>query len=70
MKPVEKGYLRKVRINNGGYDPNGAYYGVGEPVYEFFNDGNLDTAVRAKDRATAKSQVRAFYPEYEIRFYN
>lgn len=33
-----KVYLRRVRINNGGYDRPGSYWGTGQPLYYFQAD--------------------------------
>lgn len=56
-------YLRAVRIDDGGYDPEGTYFGLGEPIYwAATQDGALDTTLRAKDREDAKAQVRKLYP--------
>lgn len=30
---VSKFYLQRVRINSGGYDSGGAYWGIGSPLY-------------------------------------
>lgn len=57
--------LRRIRLNAGGYDRSGRYYGVGSPLYEYAADGiNDDYAVdiRAADRADAKSIILAKYP--------
>ena len=64
--------LRRVRLNNGGYNNMGHYYGRGAPLYEFDNDatpcrGDEGGTVRASDRAHAKRQILAIYPD--ARFY-
>lgn len=58
--------LRKVRINNGGYDDSGRYWGVGKPLYSYDPDDFTNEYdgghVRAYDREDAKTQVKAKYP--------
>lgn len=58
--------LYRVRLNNGGYDRNGAYWGIGNPLYacvpescDHFNDWFL----RARDRDHAKAVVIARWPK-------
>ena len=61
-------YLRKVRLNNGGYDSNGTYFGIGAPLYWCANDdGDIDFMLRAYDRADAREQVLARYPKAKVR---
>ena len=55
--------LRKVRIDSGGYDPNGTYFGWGEPLYWYADvDGTVDAMLRAGSRETAKARIREQYP--------
>jgi hypothetical protein len=50
-------YLRRIRINSGGYDAGGAYWGLGAPLYECQDqDGNTIT-LRARNRDEAKRQI-------------
>ena len=62
--------LQKVRLDSGGYDINGTYFGGGgDSVYWFANDeGTVDGTLRAASRSAAKKQVREEYSE--ARFYN
>ena len=61
--------LQRVRINNGGYDALGTYWGVGEPLYWCANaDCTIDFALRASSREQAKAIVRKTYPN--AKFYN
>ena len=62
-----KFYLRKVRLDNGGYDPNGTYFGHGQPLYWCTDDDEVDFMLRASTRDEAKASVREEYPE--ARFY-
>jgi hypothetical protein len=57
-------YLRQVRIDSGGYDPNGTYFGVGHPIYWYADaDGEVDGITRAPNRDGAKHAVRMTYPK-------
>jgi hypothetical protein len=57
-------YLQRVRLDSGGYDCGGAYWGHGtEPLYRYCSeDGEADGFIRAKDRAAAKAKVLALVP--------
>ena len=62
--------LRRVRLDSGGYDPGGAYWGHAEPLYWYAADtehGQVDGYVRARTRERAKAEVRECYPD--ARFY-
>lgn len=61
--------LRRVRLDNGGYDSLGTYWGHGEPLYWVANEeGSIDYNIRASSRDAAKAEVRFSYPK--ARFYN
>jgi hypothetical protein len=54
--------LRRVRLNRGGYDAYGSYWGAGQPLY-WYNfigaDGQeVDDHIRADDRDHAKEVIR------------
>ena len=56
-------YLRRVRINSGGYCPKGTYFGIGRPLYWAADaDGEVDFVIRADDREDAKLEVLRDYP--------
>ena len=58
-----KFYLTRVRINRGGYDSGGAYWGLGAPLWwACSEDGKVEHFVRAKDRETAKRYLRETFP--------
>jgi hypothetical protein len=60
--------LRRVRLDRGGYDPQGTYFGLGEPLFWAATpDGAYDRTFRAADRDAAKATVRETYPH--ARFY-
>lgn len=55
--------LRRVQLDSGGYDPAGAYFGIGSPLYwAATDDGALDITFRANDRDAAKRKVLAIMP--------
>lgn len=57
-------HLRRVRLDSGGYDPNGTYFGHGERLYWYASDcGSVDAMLRAPSREAAKARVRALYPK-------
>ncbi len=58
-------YFGRVYLDEGGYDPGGAYWGAGTPVYEAYADGFYRT-VRAKDDEDAKRQFAEDAPEAEL----
>lgn len=65
--------LRHIHIDQGGYDPNGTYFGFcdKEPIYWFASDnGEIDGTLRAcgqvgddDGRADAEAQVLAIFPK-------
>ncbi len=55
--------LQRVHLDSGGYDPTGAYFGHGSPLYwAATEDGALDITFRAADRDAAKAHVRDVMP--------
>jgi hypothetical protein len=61
--------LRRIRLDRGGYDSGGAYWGHGQPLYYAgSNCGRLDIFFRAANRIDAKAKVTARYPA--ARFYS
>lgn len=62
----EKTSIERVRLNSGGYDSSGRYFGHGEPLFYFYNRDSWGH-VRARDRADAKAKLRAKCPS--TRFY-
>jgi hypothetical protein len=60
--------LRRIQINNGGYDSGGSYWGLGQPLYWAGSDcGTVDLWFRASDRDDAKEHVRETFPN--VRFH-
>lgn len=56
--------LRRVRLDVGGYDALGTYWGLGLPLYWYADaDGQVDATLRAPDRDAAKREIRSLrYP--------
>jgi hypothetical protein len=60
--------LQRIRLDSGGYDSGGAYWGIGAPLYWCASDdGTIDMFFRAASRDKAKEHVRVQYPT--VRFY-
>lgn len=69
--PVTRFRLQRVPVNEGGYDPGGAYWGKGMPLWQYEADNDEDDVItgftRAMDREDAKLDVLRRYPT--ARFY-
>jgi hypothetical protein len=61
--------LRRVRLDSGGYDVNGTYFGHGPPaLYWCANAENtIDFMLRAASRWQARRQVLQSYPNAKVR---
>lgn len=60
--------LRYVRLDSGGYDINGTYWGHHKRLYWYASDDNrIDGTLHAEDRAEARSKVLAKYPRAKVR---
>lgn len=55
--------LRRVRLNSGGYDSGGAYWGLGAPLYYYENEDGECGYLRARTRDDAKRQVLELVPD-------
>lgn len=55
----EKVRLRRVPINSGGYDPGGAYWGLGGPLWCAWTESGGVLYTRARDRAEAKEKLES-----------
>lgn len=51
--------LQRLRLNSGGYDSGGAYWGIGDPMWVATDGDGIEVFVRATDRDAAKDAVRA-----------
>ncbi len=61
-KPI-KLTLQHIRLDDGGYDTNGTYFGTGDPLYWYADDdGEVDAVLRASGTADAQAKVREIYP--------
>jgi len=64
---VTRLHLQRVPINSQGYDPGGAYWGTGQPLYVAF-DTEADTEYmqeiffRAWTRNEAKEEAKRIFP--------
>lgn len=64
---AQRFYLQRVRLDSGGYDSGGAYWGIGSPLYRFESaDGCLSGFLRARTREQAKAGVRDEHPRAEF----
>lgn len=62
--------LVRVPINSGGYDPGGAYWGIGKPLYCASGSNGGLKYFRAHNRNDAKQQLQdSHHSEEGIRFY-
>jgi len=53
--------LQRVRLNSGGYDSGGSYWGVDAPLY-WATDETESFYFRAADRQAAKTHIRTKHP--------
>lgn len=55
--------VRKVRLNNGGYDSSGKYWGIGQPLYFIQPDDDTRSYyLRAVNREAVKQRIRKLDP--------
>jgi hypothetical protein len=65
VEPQEKVTLRRIRINSGGYDSGGAYWGLGQPLFwwSITQEGEESSGfLRASSRDAAKRQIVELHP--------
>lgn len=55
----ERVHLARVRLDAGGYDRGGAYWGVGKPLFCMWNDDS-EYYFRANDREEAKALLPGY----------
>jgi len=68
----EKTTLIRIKLNAGGYNGQGQYFGNGEPLYWYAmpdGKGYIEGYIRARDRAAAKAEVIAKHPMRRVEFY-
>ena len=62
--------MRRVRLDSGGYDPGGAYFGLGAPLYYAAGDESGYVYVRGASRRYAKAILAELgYIDENSRFY-
>lgn len=62
--PEGRMVLRRVRLDSGGYDSNGTYFGHADPLFWYADEGgNVDAMLRAKSRAEAKAKILSEIPD-------
>lgn len=55
--------VTRVKLDSGGYDPNGTYFGIGPPLFWVANEeGSIDFVVRSADKTGAKEKALRKYP--------
>lgn len=54
----DKVYIQRVRLDNGGYDPGGAYWGTGAPLYCVFTQGIDADPIRLYYRADNHDRMK------------
>lgn len=58
-----KFYLQRIRLDSGGYDSGGAYWGCDPRLYwATCPNGSIDFFFRARDRDAAKAEVLLRHP--------
>jgi hypothetical protein len=58
MAPTKRFIVTRIRLNNGGYDSNGRYYGGGAPLFSVMdNETEREETVRASDAKAARKKV-------------
>lgn len=61
-------FVSRVRLDSGGYDKNGTYFGAGPPLYWVASeDGDIDFMLRANSREDARESALREYPNAKIR---
>lgn len=56
-------YLSRVRLDGGGYDKQGTYFGHGEPLYWYADtEGEVDAMIRGYSREAVKAAIVKRYP--------
>jgi hypothetical protein len=59
--------VQQVPLDDGGYDPGGAYWGTGDPLWWFgSDDGEVFAFTRAPDVEAARAVARTLYPEATV----
>ena len=56
--PPRSVYLSKVKIDSGGYDEGGAYWGIGQPLYCAYSDEQCDYCEYERANSREDAAVR------------
>jgi hypothetical protein len=65
-------YLTQERLNSGGYNARGRYFGClrGTSVYRYDFMGDSESGyLRARNRTQAKTELRQRYPQLDLTFF-
>ncbi len=60
--------LQRVRLDSGGYDQGGAYWGIGEPLWVAFDDEGGEEYIRSPSRKAAQDKLRADHHDDSLKF--
>ena len=66
---IGKCHLQRVPLDSGGYDPGGAYWGIGEPLYVAQDSYGNWFFLRAATRDAAKEMLHRKFGNQFISFY-
>lgn len=55
-------HLQRIRLDSGGYDSGGAYWGHGQPLYFVQDQDGNSQFMRAADRSDAKRKLTDKWP--------
>lgn len=58
--------VRRIRINSGGYDDGGSYWGLGSPLWQCRGE-DVDAYTRAGDKPAAIEYFKTKFPNCKIR---
>jgi len=64
---MAKWYLRRMKLNSGGYNSSGHYYGIGAPLYKATRDDDDEVVlIRARTRRLAIIELKARFPNAKL----
>ena len=56
-------YLRRIKLDSGGYDNGGAYWGIGQPLWETLDQDGNGFIFRESNRESAKKHILERFPD-------
>lgn len=68
LNAAQRIHLQRVKLDSGGYDRGGAYWGVGEPLFVAWDDTEGEVYLRASGRDRAKLILNARH-ERQLKYY-